>query len=506
MYQFTLPPPIPRENQILKGINQSAGILATMQQYKANEAKNKLLQAEIEKQQGTKAALAGFGKDSFDMRQAFEKLLPIDPEMALKIKDSMRKSTKEQLEMLSAGAELTEKYAPAMMNNPQAYVNYYQTMGNMGLAGSLPHPASFVNPETKQFDIEKYNNSLKQIVGMKDFIKSELEGPKAPTTREIEQGDRKVTQEWDKTTGQWRTVGEGPRWNPEAANGMRIIEHPDGTKEYVMGGRGGPQTMSGLPKKVESDIYEKLNNSLEVLGNINRVSQGLDKDLPTYGGQVKNLFNVIKEKAGFGLSEDQKAFTQRYTQFVGESKKLHSTILKALSGLAVTATEEARIKQFSIDPEKDSYTQAITKIKALQNDYQRIVSRTSYAVKNGLDLNRAPQDIDSVMIKFRDNYAQQLKTKQPNLPKEQADYLIRQAVAKEFNLLDSIKPPATNPARGGPALTPQTLPTAPTAPTQAQAPATPAPVPASQPLETGTDRTNGRRVGKFADGSIRYLD
>jgi hypothetical protein len=403
-----------------------------VREMQAADTKNKMIKDELTKREETKKALAGFGQEGYDMDQAVTKLMPIDPEMALKVRESLRKSTKEQIDLLGAGAKLTEQYAPMMMDNPAAYIQYYKTMGGLGLAGPLPHPNSFLSQDGQSFNMPVFNEALKRIVGLKDIIKSELEGPKAPQTRDVKQGDQIVTQEWDKTTGQWKNVGTGPRWDPEK---NQITVAPDGT---VTIGKGG-QTGSGLPKKVEGDVYEKLLGATENLRGIQETDANLKPEYLEYFGQFGNWVNKQREKFGGQLDDETKKKVEGFTTFVASAKSLHSKILKNLSGLAVTAAEEERIKAFTIDPDKDSGTTAQTKLKRLEEDTKRVIVRSNFARKHGLSIRNTDKldyELQVMKDKVKQGIISQLTPEQRSkTPDDKIEEQALRRVAEEYMLV-----------------------------------------------------------------------
>jgi hypothetical protein len=136
---------------------------------------------------------------------------------------------------------------------------------------------TFYGPENKTMVIPVKKGEIydpEKELG-KGWSAAELKPPKeegAPTTRTIQRGEQKVSQEWDKKTKTWIDVAEGPAWNAkppkEQAPDRTLVEvqQPDGTTVWMpraqAAGKPSPSKQTG-PTETEKRTAEKDISDLE---------------------------------------------------------------------------------------------------------------------------------------------------------------------------------------------------------------------------------------------------
>ena len=406
-----LPPPVQPINPLTGFTQGLTNSLGSVQQMQGQGMKNALMQEEITKRKDLKNALAGYGQGGFDQEAAIQKVMPIDPELAMKMQTIKRTATQDQLKTMAAGIDIWEKMGGGAINNPAQYHQTHQMLKGMGLDGIIPPVQTFIGPDGK-IDMNKMNETINNTTIRKDYFKQQFEmANKPPTVKEMEVGDKKVQTQWNPTTKVWEPIPgmEGPRWDPNKPS-LEVTTNPDGTVSVTQGAGGKGGTPSGLPTATVKDLYDKLLGATENLKGIQETTANLKPEYLEYMGQFRNWVNKQQEKLGGTLDEETQKKVEGFTNFIASAKSLHSKILKNLSGLAVTAAEEERIKSFTIDPDKDSGTTAKTKLKRLEEDTKAGIVRANYARIHGLSLKNVDQ-LDGELKKAVDAAKQAFKAK-----------------------------------------------------------------------------------------------
>jgi len=200
-----------------------------------------------------------------------------------------------------------------------------QALKNIGLGGQSA-PIKLGEKE-RLIDADNYG----QLVGP---IPQAPEAPKAPTTRERNDGDRTVTEEW--TGSGWQKVSEAPRYRPAGT-----VVNVSTEKGYAgaMAGKLADQDAGLLdaartaPQRIQSaqNVLRILDTQQPITGTGAEVRLALDKALSTAGlvdgKNVTSTENLVSELASqtldaiksSGLGSGQ-GFTDKDRQFLMDAK------------------------------------------------------------------------------------------------------------------------------------------------------------------------------------------
>jgi hypothetical protein len=402
-----------------------------------------ILQEELEKRQAVKTAMSSMGPGG-SPTEAVSKLWTVDPEMAVKVQTAVRQANKDQIESLKAAAELTEKMAPSLYNNPQGYVAYANMIGNLGLKSTLPDVTHFANQDGS-FNMDAYNEHIKNTVALKDIVKQQLEPPK---TREIKVGDKILTQEFNKSTGQWSVIGEGPRWDDK--NQLQMQTNPDGTQTIIVGGKPG-QLGVGNPQPVQTDIFKKLMGHKEDSAKLSDIIKNYNPQYQTYGGKAWNSLLSFYDKIDpSNVSQEQDKYLQAFAEHKADTYKMMNQMLNRLSGAAVTEHEMKRLTQQLPNAgtglfDGDNPKAFEAKLKSFKRDNDLAIARYTQWAKEGvipqdkkqlesLAQKTSLDDMEKILRTRASVIKQELQRVNPNMPEDQINSQTSQRLRQEYNL------------------------------------------------------------------------
>lgn len=415
----------------LQGFTGGQQIIGNISQQQMAGMKNQMLQREMQKEEAVKNALANYGQPGFGEEQAVKAIIPHAPELALKIKDTMRKSTKDQIDMMGAAAKMMEQIGPSLIDNPQGFHSAWQRMETI-MPGIMPSLANFIDPNTQQLDIPRMNEAVKRMTTggamFLEEVKLKNRDPKYHYVPAQDSEGNMIVNRIDEITGQ---VDQPQGIKGQKTPGMQMeTQLPDGT--ILRMGSGGSKGMSptGLQPGVQKEVEEKLLGATDNLRLVTDLRGSMEQEFQTYPGQAKQWLLTTGEKMGMSPGKDNQKYVERFSTFYAKAKNLHSTILKNLSGLAVTATEEQRIKAFTIDPDKDSFTQSKSKLQNLEDDLQSVIARTNYIRKHGMSIKNAPEDIKAIMVQKGKQFKDEAIRK--GIPPEAIDNVVKEQINDYF--------------------------------------------------------------------------
>jgi hypothetical protein len=375
-------------------------------------------------------------------------MMAIDPETALKMQTTVRTAKQDQLKTMAAGIEIWEKMAGGAINDPLQYHRTEQMLSGMGLQGIIPPVQTFITKDG-QLDMNRMNETIKRTTMLKEITKAELEGIKPPHTDEVKIGDKIVKRQWNKATGQWEVIGDAPRWD-ENAQGMIIRENPDGTKEYIMGGKGGKQAMMPNPKTAETEIYKDIMGHHEDMEKLNVIEKSYLPEYQTYGGQIRaTLSNVWGKVKPESLSPEQKEYLKAFSAHRANTGNLMSSMVKRMSGTAVTDAEMKRLEVYMPKAgtgmfDGDSPDQFESKIKQFRKLNELAIARLTHWAKEGVIPDKknlaelaSKTSLDSMetILKNRGNAIKaELKRTNPNISADQLYSEAERRLRQEYNL------------------------------------------------------------------------
>lgn len=381
---------------LIQGFGAGQGIVGNINQQQMMNMKNQMLQNEMTKQEAIKNALTNYGQEGFNEAEAIKAVMPHDPELGIKIKNMQRMATKEQLEMMGAAAKLGHEMAPSLIDNPQGYHTFKMRMDSMGMGGFIPGIENFVNPQTKELDIQKMNEVAKRIgAGSQMFLEEAKANLKPPNLQHITipgEGGSQSLGVFDPKTGQVQQIPgtTGSRFAPQ----LFIDKDNPENKQWISPGQTVPSNM--IPQgeykislgKMEPAQREELLNGLES-GDIT------PSMLSKRGGQDYNALLADAKKRGISLSKIQTQYdsarqfartmnSQRFVNFYGYASTINNTIdrLKTLtdemnlSGFRPLnyVDIESKMKLAGNTPEGQLATQYVTMVNGLKEEMAQVMN------------------------------------------------------------------------------------------------------------------------------------
>jgi hypothetical protein len=145
-------------------------------------------------------------------------------------------------------------------------------------------------------------------------------------------------------------------------SGMRLETDKEGNVTFVSGkGVGEAPKMS---KPMIGALQKKQADNMVTIAGLENSLSLMDEDFLTYKGKIKGLALPVIEKAGIGLSKEDKQFIDKYTKFRSSSLEDLSKYMNAISGAAVSEKEVKRLQKVIANPE-DSPTEYVAKVKSV---------------------------------------------------------------------------------------------------------------------------------------------
>lgn len=413
----------------------------------------------------------GIGQAGMMGLQAYDTALAA--QRAKKLEDLQFKSAQAELAKMQAEADEKRRMATAlgrykMAATPEMRAQIYATeIDPLGAAkiqmeqrAKAPTTQEFVdeatgrtvlrafNPQTRRFDIDMGPTKRapepktitsggvtgtmgRDIFGRPTFIP--LAGaPVTPTTPSTIQtgvtGTPGATQQNvlvpdPSAPGGVRVVPVGPAKLPKPSTGQRITTDAEGNVVIETG-----VSVDGLAKPTVKAIETQILETQNVLSSLDQIENMFDPSYLTIPTQLENYVSLQMEKlTGIPVADAQGLMN--YSQFRAQTQNLFSTILKQLSGAAVTKFELDNAERF-LPSVKDSPTQ----FKAKLNNFRNVTAAALYraqqlrASNDKITDNLArkyplSQTTASGQTIYIDDYVQQWMAKPEHAGKTQADAL-----------------------------------------------------------------------------------
>jgi|LauGreDrversion4_2_1035121.scaffolds.fasta_scaffold01358_9 hypothetical protein len=222
----------------------------------------------------------------------------------------------------------------------------------------------------------------------------------------------------------------------------------------------GTDVVSKLPQGASQTIIGQVNKGKALTGGIGMEvgkegSNILDKELIDMGTnrmrftqaqqlarpefftrpfQIQMQVAKEKEKLNSPLSETERKNLSDYTAFTQTGMESLNAYINKITGAAMGAgDEEKRLRSAMPDPQKDSYTEFMSKTENVLKQGKLIEARYAYVKKNGLKFESVPVTSMPAIMRAREAAI----IKELNLdPSKPADYdAIKARLAQEFGLL-----------------------------------------------------------------------
>jgi hypothetical protein len=218
---------------------------------------------------------------------------------------------------------------------------------------------------------------------------------------------------------------------PVLTQGMEVTT-ADGTTVKVGGQQG------NLAKTVQAGVEKDLLAAQEQLLQINDIEAKLNGDFQTFGKRAEMMGADFYSKMGGELDPKQEAELTSYSDFRADTGRLFSSILKEMSGAAVTPAEGKRAEEYLPNTgtgifDGDSPVRMKAKVRNMKLFTTRATARLNFIRKNGLEITDIPLErMDSIMSKRGNEIEKSLVD--AGMPIEEAEKQTRSKLAKEFGL------------------------------------------------------------------------
>ena len=224
--------------------------------------------------------------------------------------------------------------------------------------------------------------------------------------------------------GGFKLVPAGPAKMPKPTTGTITSIDPETGNITITSGVSGADLAKPTVKAIEGQILE----TQDVLSQLDSIAQAYDPSFQTIPTQLENYAQITLEKLTGVPPSDQEGLI-RYSQFRAQTQNLFSTILKQLSGAAVTKFELENARRFLPDV-NDSPTQ----FKAKLNNFRSVTAAALYRaqqLRSGNDkitdnlARKYPLSLQTQggQTMYIDDFVQQWMASPDNVGKTQSDAL-----------------------------------------------------------------------------------
>jgi len=304
---------------------------------------------------------------------------------------------------------------------------------------------------------------------------------KAPQTRVVERGDKKITQEWNGAI--WKDIAEAPRtpddrtltpvYDPNSPTGVRLVPREqaagqpgplppgwsvevgkDGQVKIVQGSMGGRPTqtdpVTGLSNEVLKEIDKNMESAQRQAMQVHRFTQQYKPIFQTIPERGRMWGAALQERLGMDPGADAKASLAEFTRYKSEAAQFFADRIKEMSGAAVTDGEAKRQTAYLPNVgsglfDGDSPTEFEAKVGRMLNFFDAATARLHYIRKAGLGISsmkdietKMPLDQVPKMIRTAIEQAKSgLAADYPNASAETLEAYAIRRVARDFGLMDN---------------------------------------------------------------------
>jgi hypothetical protein len=222
----------------------------------------------------------------------------------------------------------------------------------------------------------------------------------------------------------------------------------------------GTDMVSKLPANATQSIIAQVNKGQALTGGIGMPvgkegTNMLDKELITSGTerirfqqakemakpefftrpfQLQMQIAKEKEKLNQPLNDTERQNLSDYTAFTQTGMNSLNAYINKITGAAMGAgDEEKRLRSAMPDPQKDSFTEFMSKTDNVLREGKLIEARYAYVKKNGLKFDSVPVANMPAIMRSREAKIIQDRKLDPNKPADRE--AIKAALAEEFGLL-----------------------------------------------------------------------
>lgn len=303
--------------------------------------------------------------------------------------------------------------------------------GNYAVQGTGREVAPSVS---QQFDINKLRQTLLNAGYLEEAKKYAPEYLTAGDTvyeKSITGGLKPVVDNTGKLTGEFGNYAK-------LLYGTDKVDLlPKGAQQIIIGQINKGQALTGgIGMPVGKDGSNVLDKELISIGTERiRFQQAQSMAKPeffTRGFQANMLIAKEKEKLNQPLSDVEKQNLADYTAFMQTGMQSMNAYINKITGAAMGAgDEEKRLRAAMPDPQKDSFTEFMSKQANILREGKLIEARYAYVKKNGLKFESVPVGNMPAIMKARESKIIQERKLDPVKDRE----AIKAALAEEFGLL-----------------------------------------------------------------------
>ncbi len=319
---------------------------------------------------------------------------------ALKQERSDRQQ-QQQLQSLKVGMELQQRA------RQQAYLQQ--------LAQQNPQYAAAIN------------------AGFGNEVVGGLLGLKPSEVKEFEEGNDKVTKQWDPASGTWKEIARGPRWSPNA--GFAITGYDEQGRPLMQMG-GNPSAMG---KPTVTELQKSQINLTERMAALRGIQSGFKPEYQEIGNQLASSWAGLKDRFGRLKPHEAKQY-EDYWSWRSQTRMALNEEIKRITGAAMSEGEAGRIlgalpnPGTSLTDPGDSPREFESKLRGGMELTKKALIRNRLTQKYGLNWQDIP--LEQVDDKLVDRYYDELKQAalSQGMPEDEA---VRQAltqISQEFEL------------------------------------------------------------------------
>jgi hypothetical protein len=187
-------------------------------------------------------------------------------------------------------------------------------------------------------------------------------------------------------------------------NGMKISVDKDGVT-FEQGGMAGAGDGAGIQKATRRKLEESMMKASQTQGQLTEILADYEPDFLTIPGKVEKYFEGVSLGWGKNLDspEADEAY-DKYTDFRASSGNLFSTMLKDLSGGAVTEPEAKRAEAWLPNPGKgiwdgDNPRQFESKARKLLYFQKMAKMRSGLILKHGFDAEKMQRQLGILNVR-----------------------------------------------------------------------------------------------------------
>lgn len=335
--------------------------------------------------------------------------------------------------------------------SPQALATLTQLAGQMPQAGAgqrVLGPGQNLYDQGGKLITEgpAPTQSLPEVVRLLKYM--EGMNPDSPQYKQLEARVGKLTSPASQSTPELQRLqnyaAKLPEGDPRRAQvealiqkkiapptGMELTVGPDGQTTFRTGVKGG-----NLTRGTQTAIEKELNDTGKGLHRLFQIENSFDPEYLTYGTQWGSKWSAFKDKAGLGLTQDERANLNKYTEFTTNTLSNLNRYIKEITGAQMSEKEADRLMK-AMPNLGDSPIQFKTKMDTVTGQLRSASARLHFVKKHGLSIEDVPvENMPKIMNRRSNEIGAALEKQYPGLEVNEIKERIRTQIAQEFGLVE----------------------------------------------------------------------